>query len=155
MLYHRRKQEKSWGGPAKVLGKEGNFVLICQGAAYYICHPLKVDPVHKETGTSKRKDSKVQRHDAISKKQQVDSNVTENEDSDINEKNDITDKMWNKVRIVIQLKMLNQQLLNQSWNLLKMECSLRLNQTVLKKQTYCVIQQQSTRKTVLQYATSL
>ena len=30
---------KSWKGPATVLGKEGNFVLIRHGSAFYRCHP--------------------------------------------------------------------------------------------------------------------
>ena len=38
-VYFRRKNLKGWKGPGKVLGKEGNFVLIRYGAAYYRCHP--------------------------------------------------------------------------------------------------------------------
>ena len=46
-VYFKRKKLKGWKGPAKVLGKEGNFVLIRCGAAFYRCHPcdlLKVLP---------------------------------------------------------------------------------------------------------------
>ena len=52
-VYFRRKNLKGWKGPGKVLGKEGNFVLIRYGAAYYRCHPcdlMKALPsnVHKK-----------------------------------------------------------------------------------------------------------
>ena len=38
-VYYKRRMRKGWSGPARVLGKEGNFVLIRQGAAFYRCHP--------------------------------------------------------------------------------------------------------------------
>ena len=47
-VYYKRRKDKKWRGPGKVLGKEGNFVLIRHGAEYYRCHPchlLKVDSV--------------------------------------------------------------------------------------------------------------
>ena len=49
-VYYKLRQGKKWRGPAKVLGKESNFVLIRQGASYFRCHPchlLKVEP-HQE-----------------------------------------------------------------------------------------------------------
>ena len=47
-VYFKRRKAKGWCGPAKVLGKEGNFVLIRQGSHFYRCHPchlMKVNPV--------------------------------------------------------------------------------------------------------------
>ena len=46
-VYYRRRFTKGWRGPAKVLGKEGNFVLIRHGNVFYRCHPchiMKVNP---------------------------------------------------------------------------------------------------------------
>ena len=41
-VYYKCKNCKGWRGPAKVLGKEANFVLIRQGASYYRCHPCQL-----------------------------------------------------------------------------------------------------------------
>ena len=37
-VFYRRKKSKNWKGPAKVLGKEGNFILIRHGSLFYRCH---------------------------------------------------------------------------------------------------------------------
>ena len=47
-VYFKRRKTKGCSGPAKVLGKESNFVLIRHGSAFYRCHPcqlLRVNPV--------------------------------------------------------------------------------------------------------------
>ena len=41
-VYYKRRKTKGWRGPAKVLGKETNFVLIRHGGAYYRCHPCQL-----------------------------------------------------------------------------------------------------------------
>ena len=41
-VYYRGRNDKRWKGPAKVLGKESNFVLIRNGATYYRCHPCNL-----------------------------------------------------------------------------------------------------------------
>ena len=38
-VYYKRRMDKGWRGPAKVLGKETNFVLVRHGSSYYRCHP--------------------------------------------------------------------------------------------------------------------
>ena len=46
-VYYKNRNDKKWKGPAKVLGKESNFVLIRNGASYFRCHPcnlIKVNP---------------------------------------------------------------------------------------------------------------
>ena len=42
VYYQARRGRKGWRGPAKVLGKERNFVLIRHGDAYYRCHPCQL-----------------------------------------------------------------------------------------------------------------
>ena len=47
-VYYKRRKRKGWSGPAKVLGKESNFVLVRHGNAFCRCHPcqlLRVNPV--------------------------------------------------------------------------------------------------------------
>ena len=41
-VYYKRRKTKGWKGPAKVLGKETNFVLIRHGSVYYRCHPCQL-----------------------------------------------------------------------------------------------------------------
>ena len=38
-VFYRRRTKKGWQGPAKVLGKDNNFVLIRHGGSFYRCHP--------------------------------------------------------------------------------------------------------------------
>ena len=47
VLYLARRGRKGWRGPAKVLGKESNFVLIRHGDAYYRCHPCQLTKVEE------------------------------------------------------------------------------------------------------------
>ena len=37
--FYKRKDTKGWRGPGKVLGQDGNFVLIRHGSFYHRCHP--------------------------------------------------------------------------------------------------------------------
>ena len=41
-VYYRRKDAKDWQGPAKVLGKDGNFVLVREGKSVHRCHPCQL-----------------------------------------------------------------------------------------------------------------
>ena len=56
-VYYKRRKVKGWKGPAKVLGKEGNFVLIRHGSAYYqgskINRPDVPGPADFDVGTAK------------------------------------------------------------------------------------------------------
>ena len=66
-IYYKRKMDKDWRGPGKVLGKESNFVLIRHGAAYYRCHPcqlLKVNPEVKQMSSDVTDTEKKQSSDA-------------------------------------------------------------------------------------------
>ena len=38
-VFYKRRAVKGWKGPATVLGKERNFVLIRHGSVFYRCHP--------------------------------------------------------------------------------------------------------------------
>ena len=51
-VYFKRNKVKGWKGPAKVLGKESNFVLIRHGSAYYRCHPCHMKKVNEEHSES-------------------------------------------------------------------------------------------------------
>jgi hypothetical protein len=53
-VYFKRKNTKGWKGPAKVLGKEGNFVLIRLGNSFYRCHPCHIMKVDYENSLNKR-----------------------------------------------------------------------------------------------------
>ena len=50
-VYYKRRKTKGWKGPAKVLGKESNFVLIRQGSSYYRCHPCQLMKISDENKT--------------------------------------------------------------------------------------------------------
>ena len=62
-VYYRRNSKKGCNGPAKVLGKDGNFVLVRQGAAYYRCHPC--DLMKEEQESKMKLDNKEQRQHKI------------------------------------------------------------------------------------------
>ena len=49
-VYFKRRKAKGWCGPGKVLGKEGNFVLISQGLKFYRCHPCHLMKVQLTGG---------------------------------------------------------------------------------------------------------
>ena len=51
-VFYKRRKDKKWQGPAKVLGKETNFVLIRHGAAFYRCHPCQLRLVSGSSGNS-------------------------------------------------------------------------------------------------------
>ena len=42
VYYQARRGRKGWRGPAKVFGKESNFLLIRHSDAYYPCHPCQL-----------------------------------------------------------------------------------------------------------------
>ena len=42
MVYYKRRMQKGWKGPGRVLGKEGNFVLLRHGSTFYRCHPSQL-----------------------------------------------------------------------------------------------------------------
>ena len=41
-VFYRKRNDKHWRGPGRVLGKEGNFVMIRHGASYHRCHPCRL-----------------------------------------------------------------------------------------------------------------
>ena len=45
-VYYKLKSTKGWRGPTKVLGNEGNFVLIRHGSSSYYCHPCHLMKVN-------------------------------------------------------------------------------------------------------------
>lgn len=47
-VYYRRQNYNGWHGPAKVLGKEGQCVLIRHGGAFFRMHPCHLMEVDKE-----------------------------------------------------------------------------------------------------------
>merc|ERR1711879_364188 len=58
-VYYKRRKDKRWNGPGKVLGKEGNFVLIRHGGSYYRCHPCHLLKVDREQETKEHKPKSI------------------------------------------------------------------------------------------------
>ncbi|GAB1599998.1 hypothetical protein Ahia01_000277300 [Argonauta hians] len=58
-VYYKRQNYKGWRGPAKVLGKEGQCVLIRHGGAFYRMHPCHLMKVNQDFGTSKNKENTI------------------------------------------------------------------------------------------------
>ena len=52
-VYYKRRTVKGWKGPAKVVGKETNFVLIRHGASYYRCHPCQLMKINSHDTPAK------------------------------------------------------------------------------------------------------
>ena len=42
LVYYKRQQEEKWRGPAKVLGQDGQFVLLKHGGYYVRVHPCRL-----------------------------------------------------------------------------------------------------------------
>ena len=56
-VYYQRKDSKDWQGPAKVLGKDDNFVLVREGKSIRRCHPCQLMKVIDAEGGSSTKES--------------------------------------------------------------------------------------------------
>ena len=94
-VYYKRRKTKGWKGPAKVLGKESNFVLIRQGSVYYRCHPCQLMKIGDEKDTSHTEDKRkkqlaikktpLQDAETPLRKQHVESSSDDDEQSDINQ----------------------------------------------------------------------
>ena len=92
-VYYKRKNYKGWKGPAKVLAKEGNFVLIRHGNAFYRCHPRHIMKVHSqstnncsrnssEVGPIKRCEPQAYGNGVYQKNQSNDSNDDDDDEDD-------------------------------------------------------------------------
>ena len=62
-VYYRRLNCKGWCGPAKVLGKEGHFVLIRHDRAFYRIHPCQLMKVNKEFGSPRNEGNKTAKNE--------------------------------------------------------------------------------------------
>ena len=95
-VYYKRKNYKGWKGPAKVLAKEGNFVLIRHGNAFYRCHPMKVHSQSasdssrntSEVGPIKRCEPQANGNGVYQKNQSNDSNDDDEDDSVVQKETD-------------------------------------------------------------------
>ena len=58
-VYYRRQNCKVWCRPAKGLGKEGQYVLIRYGRAFYRMHPYHLMKVNEEFGGARNKENKI------------------------------------------------------------------------------------------------
>lgn len=54
-VYYKRKARKGWSGPAKVLGKESNFVLVRHGGAFFRCHPCQLLKIESSSDVIRNK----------------------------------------------------------------------------------------------------
>ena len=80
-VYYKCRKDKGWRGPAKVLGKETNFILIRHNSAYFRCHPCQLMKLNDaESGTQQVKESdRDNKNDAESGTQQVKESDRDNE----------------------------------------------------------------------------
>ena len=58
-VYYRRKDSKDWRGPATVLGKDDNFVLVREGKTISRCHPCQLMKVIDADGDNNRKEKQI------------------------------------------------------------------------------------------------
>ena len=63
-VHYKRRKISGWGGPATVLGQDGQFVLVRHGSSCFRVHPCQLIKTCKkelsvinENETDKRKDS--------------------------------------------------------------------------------------------------
>ena len=85
-VYFRCRNDKWWRGPAKVLGKESNFVLIRQGASYFRCHPcnlIKVNPGDDHLMAKENKNEKSEADEIMAKE-----NKNEKSEADVISQNE-------------------------------------------------------------------
>ena len=52
-MFYKRRAVNGREGPATVLGKERNFVLIQHGGAFYRCHPCHLMKATKQKSVNK------------------------------------------------------------------------------------------------------
>ena len=57
-VYYRRQNCNGWHGPGKVLGKEGQFVLIRHDGAFNIMHPCHLMKKKKDLGSLRNEKKK-------------------------------------------------------------------------------------------------
>jgi hypothetical protein len=87
-VYYKRRKDKGWRGPAKVLGKETNFVLIRHGSSYYRCHPCQLmklndqDKDNKITETETQKAQSTNVVKPVHKKKTASFNIIDDSSSD-------------------------------------------------------------------------
>ncbi len=92
-VYFKCRNDKKWRGPAKVLGKESNFVLIRQGASYYRCHPCNLVKVNPNQSDIEEKTERQNTSPTVPTEpksydfQNTDENDTEEEEDDEEENN--------------------------------------------------------------------
>ena len=86
-VFYKRRQYKGWRGPATVLGKDGNFVLIRQGSSFYRCHPCHLLKVVKSRsdGEFPKMESSVSANDS----EKVADSFNSNGKGVINNRNDV------------------------------------------------------------------
>ena len=81
-VYYKRRKTKGWKGPAKVLGKETNFVLIRHGSIYYRCHPCQLMKVHDENNREPVLEGKQINTSDRSQQEQVEKKVDDKKGDD-------------------------------------------------------------------------
>ncbi len=83
VLYQASRGRKGWRGPATVLGKEGNYVLIRHGNAHDRCHPchlLKLPKVGEGLSQQKPNASKISGDSVEKESKEDDTSDEENND---------------------------------------------------------------------------
>ena len=92
-VFYKRRAVKGWKGPTTALGKEGNFVIIRHGSAFYRCHPCHlmkatqqksstspdIKQVNKKEENTSNSEIKEEVYKEYERNEEDSSNVTENQ----------------------------------------------------------------------------
>ena len=62
-VYYRKQNCKGWHGLAKVLGKEGQCVLIRHSGTLYRIHPCHLMKANKELGSPRNEENKTTKNE--------------------------------------------------------------------------------------------
>ena len=58
-VFFKRKNHKGWKGPGRVLGKDGNFVLVREGKSFFRCHPCHLCKINTRDQVEQAETSRV------------------------------------------------------------------------------------------------
>ena len=101
-VYYKRRDSKKWKGPGKVIGVDGQQILIKYGNTYVRCHPSHVilkDTIDKGVYENRKScsDLKEKTNNDLSKTYEDSSNISEDNISDNYDSNE--DFPFNKLVI--------------------------------------------------------
>ena len=87
-VFYKRKDSKGWKGPGKVLGSEGNVVLVRHGSFYQRCHPCHLMKVLSESAVMEQAGDDVTNAIAADEDVDIDTTNTKTNNTKTNNRND-------------------------------------------------------------------